>query len=75
MADDDLPSNIFGSNERENNPNPDLPQHIRLDLGDDSSRTPQVNRLGNQNSGNSGIYLEFFVCNLYKFVINLLHHS
>ncbi|XP_018563515.1 serologically defined colon cancer antigen 3 homolog isoform X2 [Anoplophora glabripennis] len=54
MADDDLPSNIFGNNERENNVDPNLPQHIHLDLGDDSSRTAQSNRLGNQNSGNSG---------------------
>lgn len=60
MADDDLPSKIFGNNERENNADPDLSQHIRLDLGDDSSRTPQVNRLGTQNSGNPGICYGIF---------------
>ncbi|KAJ8911418.1 hypothetical protein NQ315_005951 [Exocentrus adspersus] len=52
MADDDLSSKKFGNNERENNENPDLPQHIQLDLGDDTpSRNIQGNRLGNQSSG------------------------
>ncbi|KAJ8930669.1 hypothetical protein NQ314_016510 [Rhamnusium bicolor] len=54
MAEDDLPSNVFANNQRENNPDSELPQHLRLDLGDDSSRNPEINRLGNQNAGAAG---------------------
>ncbi|KAJ8975711.1 hypothetical protein NQ317_018985 [Molorchus minor] len=54
MADDDLPSKSYGGNKKENDSDSEQHQQIRLDLGDNnSSRNPEINRLGNSSNGPS----------------------
>ncbi|KAJ8944332.1 hypothetical protein NQ318_016139 [Aromia moschata] len=62
MAEDDLSSNAYGNGQSENDVDPEVPQQIRLDLGDNSSRNPDLNRLGNQNVGASALQTIFGYC-------------